>query len=633
MLLEQEDNQTELRRLEKIAGRLKRLQNVTAALSKAYTPGEVANIIIEQGVAALEAVAGIVVLLTGDKTLLNIVASIGYPPEVVQNWLQIDLKMPVPIADAVRENRVILLHSLEERAERYPELVKTDPNPSVKALVALPLTAEDQVFGAVGLSFASSREFPTDEQEFMQALVQQCAIALERSRLYEAERKAREEAELNQARQTYLAQAGFALSQSLDEEAILRTLTELAVPTVADWCSVYLLEEDENGNYKDELKLVGVSHSDPAKLETAIKFRTRYPLRLSEPGSVPQVIDTGQTLMVNITPAMIEAGAQDNEQLAMLRTLNLTSTMIVPLVARGRSLGVIVYAVARPGHYYNADDKMIGEELARRAAISVENAKSYKAAQQALVAQQELDKQRDRFISIASHELRTPLTSIRGFAQIIRNRLIKRLQVESNPDFERDLRSVNNIEHQVNRMNELIGEMLDLSRIQSGSLILNFSDNLNLLELIKRVAEQQQASTPNHKLQILADVSVENLVWQGQWDERRIEQVVGNLINNAIKYSPAGTTVEIGVKYKPEESAFLVWVRDEGHGINPEDLENIFQRYYRAQLEEGRRVDGLGLGLFISQQIIERHGGRIWAESEPGKGSTFYFSLPLQGGI
>jgi signal transduction histidine kinase len=271
---------------------------------------------------------------------------------------------------------------------------------------------------------------------------------------------------------------------------------------------------------------------------------------------------------------------------------------------------------------------------------ALENARLYRQTQEALQTQKELDRLKDQFMSIASHELRTPITSIKGFSQILQRNLSS-ITAQSNSltdqnTVSKQLRSVENIIHQVNRMNELIGRLLDFSRIENGQLQLNLTPEVNLTELARRVIEQQSTVNDQHQLQL----KVSNSPIFVTCDEARLEQVLNNLVSNAIKYSPSNTLITIGVEecYQnqrlalPDESrqTALIWVRDQGYGISPEDQARLFERFFRVRSQENTKIEGLGLGLYISHEIVSQHGGQMWVESEPGAGSTFYVALPVQ---
>jgi signal transduction histidine kinase len=230
--------------------------------------------------------------------------------------------------------------------------------------------------------------------------------------------------------------------------------------------------------------------------------------------------------------------------------------------------------------------------------------------------------EQDEFLSLASHELRTPLTSIIGYAVLLQ-RSLKRLGGAKTPksDFARELHILDMIVLQSRRLSLLIEEMLDITRIRSEQFELKHKENVNIVELVRRVLEQQNNSS--HAITLVAqDVEI-----TGNYDEGRLEQVLINLISNAIKYSPAGKPIEVRIERNKHE--VTIAVKDEGVGISEEQQKYIFERFYRANTDANAEIEGLGLGLYIAHEIVARHGGRMWLESKLGKGSTFYFSLPL----
>lgn len=644
------------RAAEQAADRLARLQVVTTALSATLHSNEAAKVIADQAVAALNAKSGIVALHPeyNQDGPLEMVYSTGYTQGVLKKWRKDLLAEGLPFYEAMRTGQPLLIESLKAGIDRFPKLADLQAQLGSRAWAFLPFSLDGRTVGGIGLSFGESQHFDDADRDFLVALAEQCTQALNRVRLYEAEQRSRTEAEQAQQRLTFLAEASSVLVASLDYEVTLQNVAQMVVPYLADWCTVHILDEN---NYPQEVALV---HSDPAKViwarELGKQLAERYPYNPDAPTGLPNVLRTGQPeLYSEIPDEMLVAVASGEELLQLLRDIGYSSVMIVPLVARGRVLGAIQFVTTESGYHYTQQDLGLAGELARRAAIAVDNARLYQDTQKALAAQQELDRLRDRFVSVASHELRTPLTSIKGFAQMLQNILAKRLEAASQPvtmplppaDFaatssegKRESRLLKNIEHQVDRMTELIGEMLDISRIQSGQLALTLSSGLNIVELVRKTIEQQQAVSPYHPITLVTEFpQPQPWMSQGCWDERRMEQVISNLLNNAVKYSPRGKPVKVGIEYQVikvkddspgPEPAVTVWVCDEGYGIAPQDQANVFQRYYRATNEEGRNVDGLGLGLFISKEIVEHHCGRIWVESQLGQGSTFYLRIPLQ---
>ncbi|HKF39010.1 MAG TPA: ATP-binding protein, partial [Ktedonobacteraceae bacterium] len=249
---------------------------------------------------------------------------------------------------------------------------------------------------------------------------------------------------------------------------------------------------------------------------------------------------------------------------------------------------------------------------------------------------EQLNRLKDEFMSLAGHELRTPLSSILGNAQLLQRGLKRQVKVAGDgaggdgtakPGLEQEVQMLERIIHQVNRMDKLIGEMMDITGMRAELFRLENRQHINIVDLVRRVVEQCTLPT-DHALNLQAGAQ-ELLV---TCDEARVEQVLDNLLSNAIKYSPADKPVVVGVEGRPgkEPKEAVVWVRDEGPGINEEEQGHIFDRFYRASLSQKSNVEGLGLGLYIAHEIISLQGGRMWLESKPGAGSTFYFSLPLE---
>jgi two-component system sensor histidine kinase/response regulator len=241
---------------------------------------------------------------------------------------------------------------------------------------------------------------------------------------------------------------------------------------------------------------------------------------------------------------------------------------------------------------------------------------------------EELDKLKSRFLSMASHELKTPLTSISGLAQVLLRRMKRRLEV-GRPDelawAEEQRGHVDRLEllnSQTARLGRLVDELLDVSRIESGKLEFHWAP-VDLSQLLTEVAARMQMSSADHRIQV--DVGDEPLA-PVEADRDHLEQVLDNLVSNAIKFSPSGSTID--VRLRDQADVVHISIHDSGIGIPPDQLEAVFGLFYQADDPVLRRTGGMGLGLYISREIITRHGGRIWAESEPGHGSTFVVALP-----
>jgi PAS domain S-box-containing protein len=248
----------------------------------------------------------------------------------------------------------------------------------------------------------------------------------------------------------------------------------------------------------------------------------------------------------------------------------------------------------------------------------------YVAVHRDITERKSLEQQKNNFLSLASHELRTPITTIQGLAEILQLCLASGQPLDS----PRSVHAISSIAEQSHYLTRLIEEMLDLSRLDQAQLLLHLAPH-DLLRTLVRVIESQAVTTKQHEIHLVPDGLPASETLIGFFDEERIIQVLSNLISNAIKYSPRGGLIEIGLEQtleRPDEA--LIWVRDRGIGIPAEALPHIFERFYRASKLE-QAMSGLGIGLYLAKEIIARHEGRIWVESVEGAGSTFYVLLPL----
>jgi PAS domain S-box-containing protein len=404
----------------------------------------------------------------------------------------------------------------------------------------------------------------------------------------------------------FLSDISIVLASSLDYKATLQKVIELVVPFMADFCLIEIVKELNNS--------VAISNLDTSMEALAKKLLTSLP----ENQPLARVLETGQELLVPYLEEKLEDYANTPELLELYKQIGPKSLVCVPLLNQSQIIGSLLLITTESGRRFGPPDLELAKELARRISIAIENSQLFSEAQQAVQTRQELDDLKDFFMALVSHELRTPLTSIKGYAQLIQ-RQINRLELVEKP---RMLNSVDTIVHQANRMNDMVTQLLDFSRIQNQQLQISFERVQNLNELVFRIVEHHRDTWINHN--ILLEIS--NTPTSLNLDPVRFEQVLDNLISNAVKYSESGTTVRVGLKTEPDE--IILWVEDQGRGISQIDQDNIFNRFYRIRNDDNKKVDGLGLGLYISRQIIRLHGGRIWVDSEPGHGSTFYFSIP-----
>jgi PAS domain S-box-containing protein len=402
----------------------------------------------------------------------------------------------------------------------------------------------------------------------------------------------------------FLAEASDALASSLDYQTTLSAVARLAVPQIADWCAVDMLGPDGS------LQRLAVVHADPNKVELARELERRYSVHMGADSGVPNVMRTGFPELVSEIPdELLAETAEDPEHHEILRGLGLKSYIIVPLAARGRTLGALTLMTAESGRRYGMSDLAFAENLAGRAALAVDNARLYREAQ-------ELNRMNDEFLATLSHELRTPLNAIVGWAHLLRDGKL---------DEPMRQRAIETINRNAKSQSQLIADILDVSRIVTGKLRLD----LRPVELAPIVEATVDTMRPTAEAKGVAlEAQAEDTSAQVSGDSDRLQQVVWNLVSNAIKFTPRGGVVR--VKVSRERSHATIVVEDNGAGMPPELIPRIFERFLQGDSTSTRFQGGLGLGLAIVRHMVEMHGGTVDAFSRGlGLGSTFKVKLPV----
>jgi len=414
------------------------------------------------------------------------------------------------------------------------------------------------------------------------------------------------------AQTTFLADATAVLAESLDHETTVGRVARLAVPRLADWCGVDLVVEGQRMP-----KRLAVAHVDEAKVALAHEIYAKYPPRPDAPTGLPNVLRTGRSeLYPDIPDEILVASCVDEEHLRIARELALRSAMIVPLVARGRVLGAMSFVYAESGRRYTAADLAVAEELARRCAIAIENARLFASEQDARKTADVANRAKDEFLAVVSHELRTPLNAIMGWATML---------VAQELDEERRGRALETIERNAVAMAQLIEDLLDMSRVISGKMRLDVHA-VDFVKVVEAAFESIQPAAAAKEIQLTSVLEAPIPALVG--DPTRLQQIVWNLLSNAVKFTPKGGRVEVVLR--AVESSLQISVSDTGRGIDPAFLPSVFDAFRQEDASTTRSRGGLGLGLTITRQLVELHGGRITAESEgEGRGATFVVTLPV----
>jgi signal transduction histidine kinase/PAS domain-containing protein/ActR/RegA family two-component response regulator len=404
----------------------------------------------------------------------------------------------------------------------------------------------------------------------------------------------------------FLARAGQELASSLDYAATLATVARLAVPTIADWCAVDVVEDGE-------IRRVAVAHVDPARVRLVEDIQNRYPPDPNADSGVPEILRTGRPELIPVLPAeLIEAVARDEEHLRLIRGLELHSYIGVPISRGGETFGVITLAMAESRRVYGEEDLELANALAERASSAIQNARLYKAAQEARHEAELANRSKDDFLAMLGHELRNPLAPIVAALELMKMRGVAGAEHE---------RAV--IDRQVRSLVRLVDDLLDVSRITRGRVEL-VKAPVDIADAIAKGLEVAMPLVQQRRHALEVDVP-RGLVVEA--DAERLAQVVGNLVTNAAKYTePGGRIVVRGAR---EGDEIVLSVRDTGLGIAPEVLPKIFDVFVQAPQALDRSEGGLGLGLPIVRSLVELHGGTVSAHSDgAGKGSAFVLRLP-----
>ena len=402
-----------------------------------------------------------------------------------------------------------------------------------------------------------------------------------------------------------LADVSLILATTLDEAAALSALTHYAVPEFADLCAIYTLDA------KGSLERSDVRHAIAQKSALVAELQQRL---IANPDALfgPARTTQRETILFwpQLPPNAIAQLAREIGDAQFIESIGLRSLIAVPLRARGRTLGLLQLAMTEDGRHFTLDDAATAEELARRMALALDNVRLYREAQEALHA-------RDAFLSIAAHELRTPLAILFGQTQLVQRRAEREGGMS-----ERNQRSLRTIVDQATRLSSMISDLLDVSRLESGQLQIG-NLPLDIGPLVRHIVEETRPMLDKHTLTLVAPNAP--LIVSG--DAIRLEQVLQNLLSNALKYSPEGGDIHVLVE--KSASRVLVAVRDQGIGIPEDALPQLFTRFFRASNAERRLIGGVGIGLYVVREIALRHGGTITVQSAEGQGSTFTLELPL----
>jgi len=536
----------------------------------------------------------------------------------------------------------------DELAMRFKQQQETDQR--LESLIAslesnsiaifMPLVKKNEFSGAFFLRGKKSDNAYTNEDiKFLELIAHQASIAIDNAQLYTnlEERVKDRTAQVNE-KNRYLAtlqQVSTQVIQTIDFKVTIQNIVDAAHADLSYVGALYMSFEEVTG----DIRLV--AHSQNSEFISALAIigaSDTFRGNTKNLNKLEDVIKTQTTLVTaklsDILSPVIPVLLAGNVQ----RVLRVKSIVAIPVVAEGKVYGVMNYfLISHPAEISGAEMEMMGA-LAHLMAIVTRNGRYFeeiqesnkmlqnaysmindqlKQLEEANRHLQKLDKAKSEFLSIASHQLRTPLSAIRGYLSLLEDGDYGALSEKQNVVLRKT-------EDNVKRLVALVNDLLSLARIEAGTGPKGLSlDTVDLCVLIDMVIEELAVNAKNRNITLRWDRPKVAVTLEG--DKEKIEQVVMNLIDNAIDYTLEGS---VEVKVSEIEKAIIFSVTDTGIGIDPEIIDNLFTKFYRATDAIKVRPDGTGIGLYVCKTIVESHQGRVWAESQRGKGTTFFVELP-----
>jgi signal transduction histidine kinase len=536
----------------------------------------------------------------GDQLQLG--AAFGFSPDVVAFYKA----NPLPWGRGSAAGRAVIegrtVHIVDVLAD--PEYVMQEHQRvgEFRTLLAVPLLREGRPGGALVLQRLHVEPFTDKQIELVSTFADQAVIAIENVRLLDELKARTDELARSVEELQALGEIGQTVSATLDLNTVLETIVTNAVElSGTDAGAIY--DYDEAG---DVFRLQA-THNMSAEMIAAI---TEARIRMGE-------TVVGQAAARREPAQIADIAAERDYPLAgVMAKAGYRAILVVPLVRENRVLGALVVRRKTPGRF---DDDLVRrlQTFAAQSALAVQNARLFREIEEKGHQLEAASRHKSEFLANMSHELRTPLNAVLGYAELIQDGVYGEL-----PDKVRGV--LDRVQSNGRHLLGLINEVLDLSKIEAGQLKLSLADYA-MKDVVHSVIGATESLAAEKKLVLKAEVAPD--LPSGRGDERRLVQVVLNLVGNAIKFTEQG-----GVTIRATEAngVYTVSVADTGPGIAAADQQRIFEEFQQVDSSSTKKKGGTGLGLAIAKRIIELHGGRIWVESEPGKGSTFAFSIPVR---
>ncbi len=517
----------------------------------------------------------------------------AFPQALAADW---------PHSRVVRERRPLKVTD----AQSDPQLPEAIRNVAVvrgyQSLVVLPMLRHDEAIGAISVTRRESGGFTDDEISLLQTFADQAVIAIENARLLTELQARTQELTRSVEQLTALGEVGRAVSSTLDLETVLTTIVSRAVQ-LSGLDGGVVFEYDAGGE-----EFIHRVATETGGALAAARRTTRVRKGEGVVGQTAITLEPAQVPDITV-PGAYESRLRDN-----LIESGIRGVLAVPMVFEGRLIGCLVVSRQRPGEF-PAESIELLRTFAVQSALAIQNARLF---QELAAKGHELaaaSQHKSEFLANMSHELRTPLNAILGFSEVLAQGMFGAVN-------EKQAEYLHDILESGRHLLSLINDILDLSKVEAGRMELELSE-FDLPQAIQTALTLVRERALRRGIEIHHAIDDRLVVIRA--DERKVKQVLLNLLSNAIKFTPEGGRID--VRAAPKDGLVVVSVADTGIGIAVEDLETIFQEFRQVGTAD-KKAEGTGLGLALAKKFVELQGGRIWVVSEPGRGSTFTFSLP-----
>jgi signal transduction histidine kinase len=472
------------------------------------------------------------------------------------------------------------------------------------AWALLPLTVRERVAGMLALYFDGRSAIPDEYRVFLSLLAQQCSQALERARLYEAERNARVKAQFAERQISFLASVSARLAETLTEQEALTAAAELAAANIGDFCAIHLLEED------GAVRLAAATASEHGEVRQFYPPGGSLPIDPASDLCFGHVMRTGEAQLVpRVDDEVLEQLAGTERRLELLREIGPTAFVCVPIRVRDAVVGSLTIATRRAGGEFSPSDVAIAEDLASRIARAIETARLYEST---LLA----SRAKSNFLAVMSHELRTPLNAIMGYADLASMDVPVPLPPEAKSHVERIRAAAKNLLR-------LVDDVLSFSRAEAGQDRLHVEE-VRLSQAVDDAVALIRPTADAKRLVVHVSTDPNTVI---ETDPARLAQILNNLLTNAVKFTAEGT-LEVETRIDGENA--IVRVKDTGIGIAAENQNRIFDPFWQVEQGHARRFGGTGIGLGVARHLARVLGGRVDVRSELGEGSTFTLRIPVR---